>query len=85
MPDQDVLFIRSVVASAKAVREELNKLKVLDQGKWDAREYGDDDDFTQKCIDEGITKAELGAVLFDSANALDAVMANHKGNFDKII
>lgn len=70
--------------SNTAIWDALNKLVAL-QREWNALDYGntlDDGDGANA----GLTKTEVGAVVFDTANAFVAVLgAGHATNMAKLL
>lgn len=77
-------YITQVRLANKAVFEGINAL-VAAQREWNAMDYGTTlADGTGQ--NEGIVKAAVGAVVFDSANAMVAVLnAGHATNMSKLL
>jgi hypothetical protein len=68
----------------KQLWEAINNLTEL-QRQWNALDYGNT--LTDGVgTNEGLTKAEIGAVVFDTANAMQAVLnAGHGTNMAKLL
>lgn len=66
-------YYTAVRAANKAVWDGINTLKSL-QAEWNAMDYGNELGIGQG-THTGLTKTEVGAVVFDTANALLVVLA----------
>ena len=77
-------FITAARAANRKIWEGINELQAL-QREWNARDYGTtlDDGAGENA---GIVKADVGAVVFASADALDAVLdGGIAGNMAKLL
>lgn len=71
-------------AAARDVWNGINTLKSL-QREWTALDYGNTLDAGEG-QNSGLTKTEIGAVVFDSANALETTLnTGHATNFAKVL
>jgi hypothetical protein len=82
--DREQNFITHVRIANQKIWEGINDL-VAAQREWNALDYGTTLD-TGTGANAGITSTEVGAVVFDSANALVAVLnAGHATNMAKLL
>ena len=81
---RDQEFIQEARNGAKMVLDGINILKGL-QPEWNYRDYANTlDDGTNE--NSGITRAEVGPAIFDSADAIITVLGNgHGTNLAKLI
>ena len=70
MATQDNDYVTRAREYNRQVWEGIQKLLAL-QAQWNALDYGN----TLIVADEGLTTADIGAVVFDAANAMEAVLA----------
>lgn len=84
MAQREQEYITAVRAANSKIWEGINELKAL-QREWNALDYATN-------LDEGagqnagITAAEVGAVVFDTANALETTLnAGHATNMAKLL
>lgn len=79
MAQRDDEYVAKVRAANEAVWEGINKLLAL-QRQWTALDYGNTLQVT------GYTPAQVGAVVFDTANALKATLdAGHATNMANLL
>lgn len=77
-------FITEARAANSAIWNGINELVAL-QREWNALDYGNTLDAGEGA-NEGITVSEVGAVTFDTANALVAVLnGGHATNMAKLL
>lgn len=77
-------YYQQVRDANRAIWDGINQLKGL-QREWNALDYGTTLP-NEPVGNEGIMSAELGAVVFDSANALEATLASgHATNMAKLL
>ena len=77
-------FITEARAANRAIWDGINKLVAL-QREWQALDYGNTLD-TGEGANEGLTAQAVGAVVFDTANALVAVLnAGHATNCARLL
>ena len=77
-------FITEARAANKAIWDGINKLVAL-QREWNALDYGTTLDAGEGA-NEGLTAQAVGAVVFDTANALVAVLnAGHATNCARLL
>lgn len=80
MAQREAEYISDVKAANTAIWEGINQLVAL-QREWVALDYGNTLDASG-----GVTAADVGAVVFDTANALVAVLnAGHATNMAKLL
>lgn len=90
MSQQDQDYISSQRSSAQQIFTGINNL-IIAQQLWNGRAYGDQTPGGTGLADgenqnEGISAAEVGAVVFDTANALKALLdGGHIGNIVKLL
>lgn len=77
-------YISAARTAAKNVWDGINTLKSL-QREWNALDYGNTL-ADGEGANAGVTRAEVGAVVFDSANALETTLnTGHATNFAKVL
>lgn len=82
MREQD--FISEVKAANRQIWDGINQLKSM-QREWNALDYGNTLD-PGVGDNQGLTALEVGAVVFDTANALETVLgAGHATNMAKLL
>lgn len=82
MREQD--FISEVKAANRKIWDGINELKSL-QREWNALDYGNTLD-PGVGENEGLTAVEVGAVAFDTANALETTLnTGHATNMAKLL
>ena len=80
MAAREAEYVAEVKAANRAIWEGINAL-VAAQREWTALDYSATLDAS-----EGVTAADVGAVVFDTANALVAVLnAGHATNMAKLL
>jgi hypothetical protein len=81
---RDSEYYDKVRQSSKALWNAINDLQEL-QRQWNALDYSNT--LTEGVgTNEGLTKTEIGAVVFDTANAMQAVLnAGHGTNLAKLL
>lgn len=73
-------FVADAKRMTRAIWDNLNALRAL-QKEWNALDYG-----STLGNESGAPAAEVGAVVFDTVNALDAVLAQgHATNMAKLL
>lgn len=81
-------YITAVRVANQKVWDGINQLKAF-QREWQALDYGTGTNLaipTAPHVNSNMTKEALGAVLFDTANALSAVLdAGHATNMAKLL
>lgn len=77
-------YISTVRAANKAIWDGINTLVAL-QREWNALDYGNTLPAGEGA-NEGVSRAEVGSVTFDTANALVAVLgAGHATNMAQLL
>lgn len=77
-------FYTSARLANKKVWDGLNELKSL-QKEWDGGDYGSNLPAGSGAND-GLVRADLGAVIFDTTNAMDTLLnTGHKTNMAKLL
>lgn len=88
MSGKDQAYVMEVRKQAKAILDGITWLKNQGQTVWHAEDYGNTL-ATGEGFNEGITAAEVGAVVFAVTDALDSTLdangAGLKGNLARII
>lgn len=80
MSDRKAEYVVDVQRMTRAIWDNLNALQAL-QAEWVALDYG-----TTLGTHEDLLPAEVGAVVFDTANALRATLASgHATNMAKLL
>lgn len=82
-------FVSEARQAARQLWEAINTLKAM-QREWNALDYGttldDEGDTAFIGEHEGLTPAAVGAVVFDTANAVEGVLnAGHATNLAKLL
>lgn len=79
-------FISSARAANRAIWDGLNTLKTL-QREWNALDYGTTlEDGDPEGDNAGITAAEVGAVVFATADAIETLLdTGHATNMSKLL
>ena len=83
--ERDNRYIDSVITANRKVWEGINDLLEL-QKQWNALDYLNTLQIPQEGAKQGLLPAEVGSVVFDTANAFNAVLdAGHKTNMAKLL
>lgn len=81
---RDAQYIEQVRGLNKQIWEGIHALIAL-QAEWNALDYGSTLDATS-VTDDGIDRSEVGAVVFDTANAFKTVLdTGHATNMAKLL
>jgi hypothetical protein len=84
MAERQGLFITEARRHAKAIWDGLNALEAL-QSEWNALDYGNTLP-NGSGSNDGVTTTNVGAVVFDTANAIRTVLdAGHATNIAKLL